>query len=58
MHTVIFRSHDFETERMMAFAPSVGTAITFDGREFVVETVTIHLTDAYWETPTITVWMV
>ena len=58
MHKVIFRSHEFETERMMAFAPTIGTMITFEGKGFIVETVTIHLTMDFWETPIITVWMI
>ena len=58
MHKTIFRSHDFETERMMAFVPAIGTTITFEGKDFVVESVTIHLTMDFWETPKVTIWMV
>ena len=42
----------------MAFAPTIGTAITFEGKGFIVETVTIHLTLDFWETPVVSIWMV
>ena len=58
MHKVIFRSHNFETERMMAFAPAVGTKVMFKDKSFIIVGITLNLTDEYWETPIVTALMV